>query len=350
MKDTIFITGGSGYVGALLIKHFVYQKDVEKIISLDRKNPPQLLTDLPKEFLDKIVFIKTDMLFNSWEEEVKNYNPTIIIHCAWQIRSLYKKEKEQWLSNVIGSDNVFNFAFKTESVKKLIHFSTVASYGAEYENEMTKFFTEKDSLRYNDFRYAYEKKEAEDRLYAKYCMQKNTNKNLEIFVVRPASITGEYAKSKKGFSLQSVLSGKSKNIFVRLLSKILFFAPLTKKWSRQFVHEEDIVGAIDALVSFKNNTLKNTYEVFNLCPPGDIMKASDMAKVVNKKLLFIHPQIIRATFFLLWHGTFGKIPTSNGGWKSYCYPIVVDGKKITEVCGYEYKYGPQESFVKTLES
>lgn len=349
MKNTVFITGGSGYIGSLLVKHFVERDDVEKVISLDKKDEPALLLNLDKNLREKIIFIKANILNDDWQEKVYEHNPSIVVHCAWQIRSLYKKEKDQWLENIFGSDNVFDFAFYTKSVKKLIHFSTVASYGAQKDNEISKVFREEDSLRNTDFRYAYEKTEAEKILYAKYCTMGKDRRDLQVFVVRPASITGEYGRDQSKFGLQSVLSGKSKNIFHKFISKILFFAPLTKKWSRQFIHEKDVVGIVDNLAFFENKKENSSYEVFNICPPGDVMTAPDMAKAINKKLIFINPQIIRSIFFAMWHITRGIIPTSRGGWKSYCYPIVVDGSKITKVCGYQYKYGPKESFLKTLE-
>lgn len=346
MKHTVFITGGSGYVGSLLVADFVERDDVEKIIFLDRKNPPNFINKIMKENSDRIFFIKDDMLNLSWQEKVSSYEPDIVIHCAWQIRSSFKNEKEQWLGNILGTENVFNFAFENKSVEKFIHFSTVASYSAEKANELSKIFTEEDILRDSDFRYAYEKKEAEDRLYAKYCREKSLRSDLDIFVVRPASITGAHGKSLSKFGLQSVLSGKSENYIHKLISKVLFFAPLTRKWARQFVHESDVVGVVRALSFYDKNKNIKGYEVFNICPPGDPMTARDMANTIGKKLLLLNPQIIRVLFFTLWHGTRGVVPTSRGAWKSYCYPIVVDGSKITKVCGYEYKYGPQESFIK----
>lgn len=346
MKHTIFITGGSGYIGSLLVADFVERDDVEKIIFLDKKEPPSFLKKIIEKNKERIVFIKDNMLSLSWREKVSAFEPDTVIHCAWQIRSLFKKEKDQWLENILGSDNVFDFAFDTPSVKKLIHFSTVASYSALKDNSLSEFFDEESPLRQSTFRYAYEKKETENRLYAKYCTQKSNRRDLRVFVVRPASITGGHGRSLSKFGLQSILSGKSQNIFHKIIARILFFAPLTKKWARQFVHESDVVGTV-RLLSFggENKNLSN-YEIFNLCPPGEPMTAQDMAKTINKKLLLLNPQIIRALFFLSWYGTRGLVPTSRGAWQSYCYPIVVDGSKITKVCGYEYRYGPKESFTK----
>ena len=37
MKHTLFITGGAGYVGAMLCDQFARRDDVERIITLDKE-------------------------------------------------------------------------------------------------------------------------------------------------------------------------------------------------------------------------------------------------------------------------------------------------------------------------
>lgn len=59
-----------------------------------------------------------------------------------------------------------------------------------------------------------------------------------------------------------------------------------------------------------------------------------MARMFGKRTLRIHPQLIRLAFFILWHGSRGRIPASRGSWKAYSYPINVDGSKLTETYGY----------------
>lgn len=337
----LFITGGSGYVGAMLVREFASRPDVEAVFTVDKEPASELYAGNTK-----VTFIQSNIAdTENWLDKARAFAPDVVIHTAWQIREMYGEKAKQWKWNIGGSDAIFDFVFSTPSVKKLIHFSTVASYGAFASNEIDQLFTEKDPFRKVDYLYAEEKRIAEEHLEARYVAAKGKGAVPQVFVVRPAAITGPRGRYMRiRFGLQAALSGQLKETFIhRLISAMVSFVPITKKWCRQFIHEDDVVGIVK-LLAFEN--LKGEYEVFNICPPGPVVTGADMAEAVNKKAIRVHPLLIRPVFFIMWHISRGKVPTSKGGWKSYSYPIAVDGSKLSQMYGFKYTFQPKDAFVK----
>jgi nucleoside-diphosphate-sugar epimerase len=339
----IFITGGAGYIGAMLIDQFARRSDVEKIVTLDKE--PETDLTLHNTHRDKIVYLHMNTADNGWEEKVAIYNPDVVIHTAWQIRHMYGQEKLEWKWNIDGSDRVFDFAFNTPSVKKLIYFSTVASYGSFADNSMTHFYKESEPFRKTGYLYAEEKRISEEHLEDRYKKAKGNGWDGQVFVVRPAAITGPRGRYDRiRFGLQSALSGNLHGGFAyKIVTLLTSFVPVTSKWLRQYIHEDDVT---DIIALFTFNQLDGSYEVFNISPPGDVVLGKDMARAVGKKTIPIYPWMARLAFFFFWHVTRGKIPTSPGSWKGYSYPIAVDGSKLTKQYGYQYRYESKDAFVK----
>jgi len=338
---TIFITGGAGYVGAMLCDQFSKRADVEKIITIDKEPETDLTQGNPK-----IIYIQENLADGGWQEKVAEHKPSIIIHTAWQIREIYGNRPLSWKWNIDGSDAVFDFAFARDCVERLVYFSTVASYGAYASNTLEHRYIENEPFRKTNYLYAEEKRIVEEHLRVKYQSLQKEGKILpQVSIVRPAAITGPRGRyTRIRFGLQSALSGQLKgNFFYALVSKLTSFVPVTKKWLRQYVHEDDITDVVE-LLSFGNTT--HTYEAFNACPPGDVVLGKDMAQAVDKKTLPIHPYLVRIAFFIFWHLTRGKIPTAEGSWRGYSYPIAVDGSKVSKMYAYTYKVPSKEAFVK----
>lgn len=340
---TLFITGGAGYVGAMLAEQFAKRPDVKEIICLDKEPEPEIFLTNPK-----ITWVSANTSDGTWQEKVRAKNPDVVVHTAWQIREMYGDKKKQWQWNVEGSQAIFDFAFSSPSVKKLVYFSTVASYGAFPENTVDHFYNEAEPFRKTDYLYAEEKRIAEENLEKTYAVAKTTGTAVpQVFIVRPAAITGprgRYARIR--FGLQAALSGSlrgQKSFLYSLISLWVSWVPVTPKWLRQYVHEDDIT---DIVALFAFNNVKGEYEAFNAAPPGPAVFGADMARAVGKRTLPIQPWMARLAFFWMWHLTRGRIPTSKGSWKGYSYPIAVDGSKITKQYGYNYKYESVDAFAK----
>jgi nucleoside-diphosphate-sugar epimerase len=120
------------------------------------------------------------------------------------------------------------------------------------------------------------------------------------------------------------------------------FMPVTPSWARQFIHEDDVTSIVEFLAL---GTFGGEYEIFNICPPGEIITGKEFASFVGKKPLFLDPGIIKVLFAFFWNFTLGTVPTAPGSWKTYSYPICVTGEKISKLYGYSYSYDVREAFL-----
>ena len=336
---TIFITGAAGYVGAALSDQLSKRSDVAYVIALDRDPKPALL-----EGNEKVVWYMANTADTSWQDDVRRHHPDVVIHCAWEIREMYGKRKLQWHWNVEGSLNVFSFAFTTPSVKRLIHFSTAAVYGASPANTIEHRFLENEPLRETEYSYGSEKRFVEKALRKRFEEgERKSDKIPVVSIVRPAAITGPRGRFMRlRFGLQSALSGRLPPTFLnRIVSLLVSFVPATALWCRQFVHEDDVVDIVTALALGDNS---KSFSVFNLAPQGEVVRAGHMAAAVAKKVLPVTPFMIRLGYFFAWHLTRGRIPTAPGVWRFYSYPIVLNGSKVTRELGIKYQFQSLEAF------
>jgi nucleoside-diphosphate-sugar epimerase len=340
MNHTVLIVGGAGYVGEMLCEQLGKRADVAQIIALDRLPQSDYSKSLPK-----VTYIEANMADDTWQEEVATYEPTIIVHTAWQIRAMYGEAGKQWNWNVHGSQNVFEFAFGTSSVTKLIYFSTAALYGAGPKNTFEHYFTELETLPEDEYIYAKEKRVAEQNLKSLFDEKKGTGSDVpQVFVVRPAAITGPRGRYMRiRFGLQSALAGNLERGFLnRVVTTLTSFFPATKGWVRQFIHEDDVT---DIVSLFAFEPFSFDYQIFNITPTGEPVLAPEMAKVVGKRTLYIHPRLAQFAFSFFWHATRGKVPTAPGSWRFYCYPLLMSGDKLKMV--YECKYSSKEAITYT---
>jgi nucleoside-diphosphate-sugar epimerase len=339
-KHAILITGGAGYIGEILAADLAQRDSVRQIIVVDKA--PE--TDFLKA-LTKIVYIEENLADSTWQEKAALYEPDIVIHAAWQIRELYGRTTEQAHWNIDGSETVFAFAFTYPSVKKLIHFSTAASYGAEETNTLTHYFTEEESLRDDAYSYAREKKLVEDKLRARYeAGLARDEATPQVTIIRPAAITGPRGRFLRSrFGLQSALRGDVGTSFLDRLIKLLTVVfPATPLWVRQFIHEDDVAGAV---AHFALGDTNWSYEVFNGTPTGAPVYPKDMARAVNKFVFVLWPPLVRLAFAFFWHVSKGRIPTCPHSWRFYSYPILMSGEKLARE--YRCRYSSSEAITYT---
>jgi len=324
----IVVTGAAGYVGEMLCAQAATLSEIGTIIAIDKEPITDFLRAVPK-----LTYLQAELADGTWQAAAAAAAPRVVVHAAWQIRSLLGRKYEQWRLNITSSDAVFAFAFNVPSVTTLIHFSTAASYSARPDNSLNHFFAEHEPLRPDDYPYAYEKRVSEEHLRAAYDALRA--KRPGVVVLRPAAITGprgRYIKTR--FGLQSAVEGNLRGGFLaRVVTLLTAYMPATKGLARQFVHEDDVV---DTVLHFMT-TGATGYEAYNLTPTGPWLRAEDMARAVGKRVLRMPVFLVRIVFALFWYGTVGRIPTAPGSWRFYAYPILMSGEKLASVrpCRYD---------------
>ncbi|MFA5249245.1 MAG: NAD-dependent epimerase/dehydratase family protein [Candidatus Paceibacterota bacterium] len=315
----IFVTGAAGYVGKFFLRRFIADPKIEKIVALDAAGRPEGFDD------PKIVWLKMNLAKDEWEERVlKEGTPQAVFHFAFWIRCAYGKIAQTAWENSESCSRVFDFCFKNK-VKRVIYLSSAAVYGARREN-INRLFDENDAILEEKYCYGIQKREVEELLKEKI---NETKPQTQVFMIRPASISGPEGDKRKKFGLMLGLK------------KLLPVLPMVNRyWARQYIHEKDLGDAVE-LLAF--GPIKENFEIFNLASP-DILTMKDIAALLGKRTFFLPEIFIKISFFFAWHLTLGRIPTAPGAENSFIWPINMDGSKITKF-GFKYNHSSKETFL-----
>jgi nucleoside-diphosphate-sugar epimerase len=120
----ILVTGGTGFIGAYILKNLV-----EKGYSVQaiRRTNSSLPFFIPEQILNKIHWIEGDILDVTSLHDAMQEVDTVIHSAA--IVSFHKKDRKQMYKvNVEGTTNVVNVALEN-NIKRFLHVSSVAALG-----------------------------------------------------------------------------------------------------------------------------------------------------------------------------------------------------------------------------
>ena len=121
--STVLVTGGTGFVGAYVIRDLIDDGYVVK--ALRRK--PVVPFYIDAHILHQVQWIDCNILdISGLDEAMKNTDA--VIHTAAKVSFHEKERHELFATNVEGTANVVNIALEN-NVKRFIHVSSVASLG-----------------------------------------------------------------------------------------------------------------------------------------------------------------------------------------------------------------------------
>jgi UDP-glucose 4-epimerase len=320
----VLITGAAGYIGTMLIERLARSDSIDAIYAIDLRAQPARCSNY-----DRLHWIRADIADDEWVSRVEGRIIDVVIHCAYQIRELYggkRKLQERW--NIDGARKVFEFALACPSVGRVVHLSTVSAYGALQANSLNELFTEESPLSEDVYLYGVQKKRVENLLWHLF---RRLRPPAHVVVLRLASVSGP--RGRFGLNRYGLLS--------TIAGRFPFVVCGRPDWGRQYLHEDDL---IDALTTFVHLRPMTGYEVFNVSPP-DFLDGTSIGQLFNKRIVTLPPLLLRALFWLLWHGTRGAVMTPAGAWKFLSYPIRVDGSRLQRAHGFEYHYSSLQALM-----
>ncbi len=183
----IFVTGGTGLVGAHLLFELTSAGKNVKALKRETSKLQQVLktfsyySENSKELFDKIEWVDGDMLdYFTLEKLLKGV--TEIYHCA-AIVSFQTKERHKMISNnVEGTANLVNAAIEN-GVKKICHVSSIAALGrlenGELITEETNWVPSKKTSGYS-----------ESKFFSEAEIWRGIEEGLDAVIVNPSIIFG----------------------------------------------------------------------------------------------------------------------------------------------------------------
>ncbi len=307
------ITGGSGYIGSRLVDLLERREDTEKVVICDLAPPKGGYR--PRTEFERVDVRDRDAVTSVLER----VRPDVLVHLAFILNPSHD-EHFAYDVDVNGTHNVLEAAGKADTRQVLVTTSAVA-YGAFPDNPVP--LTEDDPVRgVARFSYARDKTES-DRICqlwaAKYPERVMT-------IARPCIVFGPNVD----------------NYLVRLWTKQPFAVDAgTIDNQIQFVHEEDVVEGITALL------LGRHAGAFNVSGDG-LMTMRECYDLIGTPIRRMPLRLYRALGRVMWRLRQSEAPP--GQIDFALYPWLVSNEKLKRTTGWTPKHTTRETFEITMRA
>jgi len=306
------ITGGSGYIGSRLVDLLSRRDDTERIVICD--------VAPPRDYKPKSQFERLDVRDRDGvRAALERARADALVHLAF-ILNPSRDEHFMYDVDVNGTHNVLEAAGEAGTGQVLVT-SSSSAYGAFPDNPVP--LTEEDPVRgVAGFSYARDKTEA-DRICqlwaAKYPDRVMT-------IVRPCIVFGPNVD----------------NYLVRLWTKQPFTVDAGNLGNPiQFVHEDDVVDALAALL------LGRHAGAFNVAGEGE-MTLRECAELVGTPIRKMPARAYRGIARAAWRMRASEVPP--GQLEFAVYPWIVSNQKIKRTVDWTPRHTSRETFEITMRA
>jgi UDP-glucose 4-epimerase len=306
------ITGGSGYIGSRLVERLSERDDTERIVITDIRPPAS--------FRPKTSFERFDVRdYERGRELIARERPDCVIHLAFVLNPIHDQEAEYDI-DVNGTQNVLR-ACSDAGVGHVMVTTSATAYGAFPDNPVP--MAEDWPVRgVPSFPYACHKTEA-DRLCQVWALE---HPDRVMTIVRPCIVFGPNVD----------------NYIVRLWTSQPFQAEFgLEQQPLQFVHEDDLVDALDRLLHGRHGG------AFNVAGDGT-MTPQECAELIGLKRRRVPLGMYWKLGALMWFLRQSETPPGNLHFA--IHPWVVATEKLKETTGWSPRHTSRETFEITMRA
>ena len=307
------ITGGAGYIGSRLVDFLSRRDDTEKIVVCDVAPPRGYV---PKTEYERVDVRDRDGVRGALERA----RADALVHLAFILNPSHD-EALMYDVDVNGTHNVLEAAAAAGTSQVLVTSSSTA-YGAFPDNPVP--LTEDDPVRgVSAFSYARDKTES-DRICQLWAAR---YPDRTMTIVRPCIVFGPNVD----------------NYLVRLWTKQPFAADVegTLDNQIQFVHEDDVVEAITALLVGRHGG------AFNVAGDG-LMTMRECAELIGSPVQKLPMRAYRGLARAMWAARISEAPP--GQIEFARHPWLVSAEKLKRETGWRPRFSSRETFEQTMRA
>lgn len=305
------ITGSSGYLGSKLVEHYRGRHPNIETLGIDIVPPPSE-SATPHEF------VELDICDPEFGEVLRSFAPDAVIHSAFVVAPM-RNERKMRKINVEGCKNVLAAIEKCE-VSHFMFVSSTTAFGALPDNPIP--LDESKPVRASAFRYALDKVE-DEKIVAEFAEH---NPDMVVSCVRPSIIGGP------GMS----------NYLYRFIFGLPFMVLLDDyDTPLQFVHEDDVVAAIDQILE------ANARGAFNIAPPSS-SPLSEIAEISGRRWFSLPGWMARFVHGVFWNLRlpFHESPVD---FLHYArWPWVAAPDRLENELGFRFRYTSNETVAEIV--
>jgi UDP-glucose 4-epimerase len=308
------ITGGAGYIGTRLVDLLSRRVETERIVICDVAPPRGAYK--PKTGNELVDVRDADSVRRAVEEA----RPDVVVHLAF-ILNPSRDEGFMYDVDVNGTHNVLEAA-SAVGVGQVLVTSSATAYGALADNPVP--ITEEHPVRgVSSFSYARDKTEC-DRLCQLWAER---HRDRVMTIVRPCIVFGPNVD----------------NYLVRLWTKAPFAVDAGGVLDSQiqFVHEDDVVKAIVALLDGRHAG------AYNVCGDG-VMTLRECAETIGSPVRKMPLAAYRKLAQTMWRLHASEAPP--GQIEFALHPWLVSANKLKLTTDWRPQHGTRETFEVTMRA